>query len=64
MEHKIFKGLKAATIIDTIPELDAFVITLPEKIGKPVTFRDPILDATLPEGSRINIVYGGDLSKL
>ena len=30
---------------------------------KPVTFRNPIVDATLPDGSRINIVYGGDVSK-
>ena len=44
-------------------ELDLFVLRLSEKIGKPVTFRDPIVDATLPDGSRINIVFGGDLSR-
>ncbi len=27
-----------------------------------MTFRNPISDATLPDGSRINIVYGGDVS--
>ena len=34
-----------------------------EKIGKPITFASPIVDATLPDGSRINIVYGDDVSK-
>ena len=63
LEHKIFKGLKAAISFDTEEKLDQFVIRMAEKIGKPVTFRDPIVDATLPDGSRINIVYGGDVSK-
>ena len=63
LEHKIFKGLKAAISFDTEEKLDQFVIRMAEKIGKPVTFRDPIVDATLPDGSRINIVYGEDVSK-
>ena len=63
VEHKIFKSLKASVSFKTHEDLDSFVIRLSEKIGKPVTFRDPIIDATLPDGSRINIVFGGDLSK-
>ena len=63
VEHKIFKSLKAAISFNSFDELDAFVIRLSEKIGKPVTFRDPIIDATLPDGSRINIVFGEDLSR-
>ena len=34
-----------------------------ERIKKPVTLRNPIVDATLPDGSRINIVYGRDIAK-
>ena len=63
LEHKIFKGLKATIAFESHEDLDSFVIRMSEKIGKPVTFRDPIVDATLPDGSRINIVFGGDLSK-
>jgi len=63
VEHKIFKSLKSSISFSTEEELDSFVIRLSEKIGKPVTFRDPIVDATLPDGSRINIVFGGDLSR-
>ena len=44
-------------------ELDTFVIQLSEKIGKPVTYRNPIVDATLPDGSRINLVFGADVSR-
>ena len=63
VEHKVFGGLKASVSFDTIQELDAFVIKISEKIGRPVTFREPIVDAVLPDGSRVNIVYGGDVSK-
>ena len=63
LEHKIFKSLKATIAFHTFEELDSFIIRLSEKIGKPVTFRDPIVDATLPDGSRINVVFGGDLSR-
>jgi flagellar protein FlaI len=32
-------------------------------VKKPVNYKRPIADATLPDGSRINIVYGRDVSK-
>ena len=63
VEHKIFKGLKSSIVFDTHEELDDFVLRLSEKIKKPVTFKNPIVDAALPDGSRINIVYGGEVSK-
>ena len=63
VEHKIFGGLKAGITFDNPEQLDRFVILLSEKIGRPVTVRDPIVDAVLPDGSRVNIVYGGDVSK-
>lgn len=62
IEHKIFKSLKANIRFDEMEELDRFVVRLSEKIKKPVSFRNPISDATLPDGSRINVVYGGDVS--
>lgn len=63
VEHKIFSSLKSTVSFSSFEELDDFVIRLSEKIGKPVSYRDPIVDAALPDGSRINIVFGGDLSK-
>ncbi len=63
IEHKIFGGLTSSITFDTTQVLDQFVIKLSEKIGRPVTVRNPIVDSTLPDGSRINIVYGDDVSK-
>jgi len=39
------------------------VLWLSERIKKPVTYRNPIVDATLPDGSRINIVFGREVSR-
>jgi len=63
IEHKIFKALKSNITFETHEELDDFVLRMAERIKKPVTYRNPIVDATLPDGSRINIVYGSDVSK-
>ena len=63
VEHKVFGGLKASIGFEEHGELDKFVIQLSEGIKHPVTFREPCVDATLPDGSRINIVYGTDVSK-
>jgi flagellar protein FlaI len=63
VEHKIFGSLRASIGFDNNEVLDKFVIELAEGIKHPVTFREPVVDATLPDGSRINIVYGTDVSK-
>ena len=63
IEHKIFKSLKSTVVFLTFDDLDEFVLWLGDRVKKPVTFKNPISDATLPDGSRINIVYGREVSK-
>ncbi len=60
--HKVFGPLETNIYFNTSEELDKFIIELSERIGKPVSHARPIVDATLPDGSRINIVFGGDVS--
>ena len=61
VEHKVFKGLKSSIVFTAHEELDDFVLRLSENIKRPVTFKHPIVDAALPDGSSINIVYGGEV---
>ena len=63
IEHKIFKSLKSSIYFPTHDDLDDFVVQMGERIKRPVTLRNPIIDASLPDGSRINIVYGRDIAK-
>lgn len=63
IEHKIFNGLKSVIEFTRSDELDQFVIKMAERIKRPITYRSPIVDATLLDGSRINIVYGTEVSR-
>lgn len=63
LEHKVFKSLRSAISFESHEDLDDFVLRLSEQIKKPVTLRNPIVDATLPDGSRINIVFGREVSR-
>ncbi len=63
VEHKVFSGLKTTISFQEMDELNSFVIRMSEKVGKPITYRSPIVDTALLDGSRINIVFGEDVSK-
>ncbi len=63
VEHKVFKSLKSAIIFNSMDDLDDFAVWLGERIKRPVTLRRPIVDSVLPDGSRINLVYGRDIAK-
>jgi flagellar protein FlaI len=63
IEHKIFKGLKSVVGFNSTVALDNFCIKLAERARRPITTKNPIVDATLPDGSRINIVYSTEISR-
>lgn len=63
VEHKIFGSCEAEIAFEIEKQLDHFVLDLAERTGRPATHMNPIVDATLPDGSRINIVYGKDISR-
>ncbi|MBE2270218.1 MAG: type II/IV secretion system ATPase subunit [Anaerolinea sp.] len=63
VEHKIFRSVQSSLYFGTLDEVDEFVVWLGEWIKHPVTVRNPLIDAVLPDGSRINIVYGREISK-
>lgn len=63
VEHKVFQSLETTVEFKNEDELDDYIIRLSERIGRPVAYRRPIVDAVLPDGSRINIVFGKDISQ-
>jgi len=61
--HKVFGMMATNVKFRSTAELDEFLRTMSERIGKPVSDAKPIIDGALPDGSRINIVYSEDVSK-
>jgi len=61
--HKVFGMLRTNLKFGSEQELDDFVRSTAERIGRPVTESRPIVDGALPDGSRINIIYSEDVSK-
>ncbi|MBN8637304.1 MAG: type II/IV secretion system ATPase subunit, partial [Anaerolineae bacterium] len=63
IEHKIFRSVESSISFVDHDDVDEFAVWLGEWIKNPVTVRNPLVDAVLPDGSRINIVYGREISK-
>ena len=62
LEHKLWGPMACNIGFDDNEKLDAFVLQLSEKVGTLVSQKEPILNGTLPDGSRINVVYGVEVS--
>ncbi len=61
--HKIFGPCRSDIVFETTDVLDDFLVQLAEGMGRPVSAARPIVDGALPDGSRINIIFGESVSK-
>ncbi len=60
--HRKYGSIQTNVKFDDISELREFVIKLAEKSGRYISYAEPILDGTLPDGSRINASLAGDVT--
>jgi len=60
--HRIFRNIKTSVVFKTNDELESLVEKLAQRCGKHISYADPILDGTLPDGSRVNATYTADIS--
>ena len=61
--HRIFGSMKTNVAYESDMELNRYVIKLAQISGKHVSIYQPILDATLLDGSRINLTLGSEVTK-
>jgi len=61
--HEIFGLLTTNIRFETEKELEGYIRNMSNLLGKNVTESNPITDGSLPDGSRVNIVYSKDVSK-
>ncbi|WP_456420847.1 type II/IV secretion system ATPase subunit [Thermococcus sp.] len=60
--HKIFEMMQTNITFGDDVKLADYFKNISERIGRPVSDRNPIVDGALPDGSRINIIYSPDVS--
>lgn len=60
--HKIFDMLPTNIDFNDEIYMAEYLKNLGERIGRPVSERNPIVDGSLPDGSRINIIFSTDVS--
>jgi len=60
--HRIFRNIKTSINFTNPDELESLVEKLAQRCGKHISYADPILDGTLPDGSRVNATYTADIS--
>ena len=60
--HRVFRNLKTNLVFHDMDKLESFVEKLAQRSGKYISYASPILDATLPDGSRVNATYTKDIT--
>ncbi len=61
--HRDYESIPTSVIFNDEKELDQFASKLAYVSGKHISIASPIVDATLPDGSRVQITYGREVSK-
>ncbi len=62
LTHKKFGNLKTNIVYDDASELEEFIIKLAEKCDRYISYAEPLLDGTLPDGSRVNATLSSDVT--
>ncbi len=60
--HKIFGNIKTSIIFDNDIELNKYIVESSERVDRPVSESKPIVDAIMPDGSRVNFIYSRKIS--
>ncbi|MHA1988095.1 MAG: type II/IV secretion system ATPase subunit [Promethearchaeota archaeon] len=60
--HRIYRNIKTKLIFRDMNKLESFVEKLAQRCGKYISYAKPILDGSLPDGSRVNATYTKDIT--
>ncbi|MBT3398212.1 type II/IV secretion system ATPase subunit [archaeon] len=60
--HRVFRNVKTNIKFDSVEKLANFVEKLAQKTGRYISYASPMLDGSLPDGSRVNATYTKDIS--
>jgi flagellar protein FlaI len=60
--HRKYHSVRTNVIFKNDHELDSFVIGLAQRCGKHISVADPLLDATIPDGSRLQATLAREVT--
>lgn len=60
--HRQLGSIRSNVVFEDEQSLDAFVIRLAQRSGKHISIADPLLDATLPDGSRLQATLSREVT--
>lgn len=60
--HSSYESMKTTLAYHTAEDLDSFVTKLAQRAGKYISIAEPILDATMQDGSRIQMTLGTEVT--
>jgi len=60
--HRLYRNLKTNIRFSSIERISSFVEKIAQRCGKYISYASPILDGSLPDGSRVNATYTKDIS--
>jgi flagellar protein FlaI len=62
VDHSVYGMLETTVEWESEEAFDQWLRNMGERIGDPVSDSDPIVDSTLPDGSRLSLIYSDDVS--
>ncbi len=60
--HRVYRNMRTNLIFKNVSRLESFVEKLAQRSGKYISYSNPILDSSLPDGSRVNATYTKDIT--
>jgi len=60
--HRVFRNVRTNVKFNDMDSLSNFVEKLAQKTGRYISYASPILDGSLPDGSRVNATYTQDIT--
>jgi flagellar protein FlaI len=60
--HRKYGSIKSTLMFKDDQELDSFVINMAQRSGKHISVAEPLLDATLPDGSRLQATLAREVT--
>ncbi len=60
--HRVYRNLRTNIAYKDFDYLASFVEKISQRCGKYISYASPLLDGTLPDGSRVNATYTKDIS--